>query len=115
MPDWWAISDALRDVLVEQGRLPPPRRTFRLEEIEPGWLVYDNALERVGRVDGLEGEFVIVRRSFRRVYTWRRLYVPRSAIAEAHERYVVLNVPRSWIQSMGWTNPPRPDAHPDDR
>lgn len=107
MPDWWAVSDALHDLLVEQGRLPRPRRTFRLEEIERGWLVFDNDLEHVGCVEALSGDYVEVRRAFHRIYTWQRLYVPRAAVAEVHERYLVLNVPRAWIGSLGWGSRPR--------
>jgi hypothetical protein len=112
MPDWWATSDALRDLLVEQGRVPPPQRHFGFDEIEPGWLVYDNERERVGRVAGLAGRYVVVQRLVWRVYLWTRLYIPESAIGEAHEGAVMLNVPRDWLGSMGWGRPPRqPPGH----
>jgi hypothetical protein len=107
MPDWWATSDALRDVLVETGHMPPPQRTFDLEEIRPGWLVYDSERERIGRIDGLIDSYLIVRRSFGRIYLWLRLYIPATALGEAHEGSVILNVPRRWIGEMGWGRPPR--------
>jgi hypothetical protein len=84
MPEWWARSDALRDVLVEIGRLPPPQRKFDLSEIQPGWRVFDRELEPVGRVDGVLGRYVTVRRSFWGVYLWQRLYLPETAIGETH-------------------------------
>jgi hypothetical protein len=107
MPEWWARSDALRDVLVEIGRLPPPQRKFDLSEIQSGWLVFDRELEPVGRVEGLVGRYVIVRRSYWRFYLWQRLYVPETAIGETHQGAVLLNIPRPWIGSMGWGHPPR--------
>jgi len=107
MPEWWARSDALRDVLVEIGRLPPPQRKFDLSEIQPGWRVFDRELEPVGRVDGVLGRYVTVRRSLWGVYLWQRLYVPETAIGETHEGAVMLNIPRAWVRDMGWGHPPR--------
>jgi hypothetical protein len=107
MPDWWARSDGLRDVLVELGRLPPPQRKFDLTEIRPGWLVFDRDLEPIGRAEGLVRRYVVVRRSYWRMYLWQRLYVPDTAIGETHEGSVLLNIPRAWIGAMGWGHPPR--------
>ena len=106
MPEWWARSDALRDVLVEIGRIPPPQRRFDLTEIGPGWLVLDRDNETIGRVEAVVGRYVTVRRA-RWVYLWQRLYFPETAIGETHEGAIVLNVPRAWIRDMGWGNPPR--------
>jgi hypothetical protein len=107
MPDWWATSDALRDLLVAAGKAPAPQRSFALEEILPGWLVYDSEREPVGRVDGLMDRYLVVRRRFWGFLTWRRIYVPETGLGEAHEGSVILNVPRSWIGTMGWGRPPR--------
>jgi hypothetical protein len=107
MPDWWTDSHAIRDVLVAQGRATPPRRNFDLREIRPGWLVYDNEREPIGRVSGQIDRYVVVQRSFHGFYLWLRLYVPESAIGEAHEGSVSLNVPRDWVGAMGWDRPPR--------
>jgi hypothetical protein len=62
MPDWWARSDALRDVLVEIGHMPPAQRKFDLAEIQPGWHVFDRDLVPVGRVEAVIGRYVTVRR-----------------------------------------------------
>jgi hypothetical protein len=107
MPNWWATSDALRDLLVEQGRMRPPQRSFQLDEIEPGWLVYDNEREHVGRVVDLAGRYIVIQRRMWHMYLWTRLYIPESAIGEAHEGVVLLNIPRDWVGSMGWGHPPR--------
>jgi hypothetical protein len=112
MPDWWARSDALRDVLVEIGRMPPPQRKFDLSEIQKGWLVFDRDLDPIGRVDGVVGRYLTVRRSYRGVYLWQRLYVPETAIGETHEGAVLLNIPRVWVRDMGWGRPPRKPPHP---
>jgi hypothetical protein len=112
MPDWWATSDALKDVLVETGRLPPPQRRFDLSEIGPGWLVYDNELERVGRVVGQVDGYLTVQRCYHRIYVWLRLYIPPTAIREAHEGTVLLNVPRCWVGAMGWGRRPHGPPSP---
>ena len=107
MPDWWAHSDALRDLLVDMGRLPPPQRKFAFEEIRPGWLVYDNRLEPIGRVCGQLDRYIVVQRSFHGFYLWLRLYIPADAIGRAREEAVLLNISRDWIGAMGWNRPPR--------
>ncbi|MGA3056431.1 MAG: hypothetical protein ABSE70_00110 [Candidatus Limnocylindrales bacterium] len=107
MPDWWAHSDALRDLLVELGRLPPPQRKFDFEEIQPGWLVYDNRFEPIGRICGQLDRYIVVQRLFHGFYIWLRLYIPEDAIGHAREGSVRLNIPRAWIGAMGWNRPPR--------
>ena len=107
MPDWWASSDALRDLLVESGRKAAPRRTFELHEIRAGWLVYDRDREPIGCVLGLVERFLVVGRHPFWHYYLTRLYVPESAIGEAHEGAVILNVPEEWLGSMGWDRRPR--------
>jgi hypothetical protein len=113
MPDWWADSDALRDMLVESGRMTAPRRTFELHEIRPGWPVYDSDREPIGSVLGLVDRYLVVGRHPLWRYWLTRLYVPESAIGEAHEGVVILNVPEEWLASMGWQRKPRerPRAH----
>lgn len=107
MPDWWVRDDALQAILVDMGLLPPPRRRFDLAEIEPGWLVYDTQLERIGRVERQVDGYLVVQRWFARMYVWRRLYIPATAIGEARQGWVFLNIPRSWLGEMGWNHPPR--------
>jgi hypothetical protein len=107
MPDWWVRSDALRDLLVDTGRMPPPQRKFDLGEVEPGWLVYDRDVERIGRVRGRIGDYLIVQRWFRLWYVWFRLYIPATAIGDARQGSVFLNIPKAWLGSMDWGHPPR--------
>jgi hypothetical protein len=107
MPDWWAHRDALRDMLVEMGRLPPPQRRFELGEMRDGWLVYDNERELIGRVAGRLDRYLIVQKQVRGFYLWFRWYVPATAIGEIHEGAVLLNVSRRWIDGLGWKRPPR--------
>ncbi len=108
MSDHWVDSDPLRDMLVEMGRLPAPQRRFSLLEIAVGWLVFDNERQLVGRVaDHLDGYLKIHRALFGHYFPLWRVYVPASAIREAHEGAVQLNVPRGWIGRLGWGRPPR--------
>jgi len=53
------------------------------------------------------GRYVVVRRSYWRMYLWQRPFVPDTAIGETHEGSVLLNIPRAWIGAMGWGHPPR--------
>lgn len=104
--EWWATSDALRDVLVEIGRAAPAQRVFAISEIGPGWVVLDNEEVRVGMaggwVIGRDEAFLVVRRNWHRT-----VYVPTSAIACVHDGTVSLNVPLDWVASMDWTKRPR--------
>jgi hypothetical protein len=108
MPDRWVDSDPLRDMLVEMGRLPPPQRRFSLHDVAVGWLVFDNERELVGRVASHLDPYLVVHRAFHGHYVplWRA-YVPASAIGQAREGAVLLNVPRDWIGGLGWGRPPR--------
>jgi hypothetical protein len=107
MPNWWADSDAVREALTRGGRLPRPPRKFDLEQVRPGWLVVDNERQAIGRVSGQIDRYVVVQRAFHGFYLWLRLYVPESAIGEAHQGTLALNVSRGWVASMGWDRPPR--------
>ncbi len=108
MSDRWTDSDPLRDMLVEAGQLPAPKRRFSLADIAVGWGVFDNERELVGRVGGHVDDYLIVRRSLLgNLFSWWCIYVPASAVAQAREGAVLLNVPRDWIGKMGWGRPPR--------
>ena len=112
MPDRWVDRDPLREILVDMGRLPPPQRRFSLSEIAPGWRVFDVDRELVGRVAGQAEGYLIVERAFYGHFIgWWRVYVPPTAVSQAHERAVLLNVPRAWIGRMGWNRPPRKPPH----
>ncbi len=102
------LRDPLEDVLIEEGRLPAPRRSFRLEDIGRGWRVVDNRDDEVGTVEDVREGYVSVHRGF----LSPRLYVPVSAIGEVREGVVALNVPATWIRDMGWTRPPRDAGTP---
>jgi hypothetical protein len=97
------LPDALYGVLVDQGRVAPPRRTFRLSEICPGWDVVDNRDELIGTVVVVEDGFLEVRRGFLQP----RLYVPLDGIGQVQEGVVSLNVPASWLGGLGWDRRPR--------
>jgi hypothetical protein len=106
--DRWIDKDPLRDILVEMGRLPPPKRRFSLGEIGVGWRVFSNERQFIGRVGGLLDEYLLVHRAFHgHVLSWWNLYVPASAIGQAREGAVLLNVPSDWIGKLGWGRPPR--------
>ena len=97
------VRDALHDVLVADGRIPAPRRTFRLSDVEPGWDVVDNAQAWVGSVHAIEDDFIVVKRGF----LTPMLYVPPRGIGAVQQDVVFLNVPLDWVGGMGWDRRPR--------
>jgi hypothetical protein len=108
MSDRWPDRDPLRDILVEMGQLPAPKRRFSMSDIAVGWRVFSNERELIGRVAGREEDYLFVHRTFRgHVLSFWHVYVPASAIGQAREGAVLLNVPRSWIGKLGWSRPPR--------
>ena len=100
------VPDALHDVLVAEGRIPPPRRTFRLSDVQPGWDVVDNRDAWVGTVEAVREEYLVVRRGF----LVPTLYVPLRGLGQVREDVVALNVPAAWVGELGWEQPPRSPA-----
>lgn len=82
---------------VVHERSDPPRRTFRLDEIEPGWGVEDSQATRIGTVASAGQSDMTVSRGF----LLRKLHVPPTAIAEVHDGVVRLNVTRAWVEGQG--------------
>ena len=74
-------------------------------EIEPGWLVVDADGESVGKVAGLEGDFLIVARGF----MYPRLYVPLVGIREVAEGKVRLTLTADQIHGSRWAEKPHHD------
>jgi hypothetical protein len=103
MSDRHRYPDALEEVLIEEGRLPAPRRAFSLGDIEPGWEVLGNTEEWIGTVELVEEECIVVRRGL----FSPKVYVPLSAVGQVRDGSVILNVPAKWIATLGWKQPPR--------
>jgi len=79
------------------------RRIFGAAEIESGWLVVDTDGLSVGRVAGLEGDFLAVSRGFGR----SRLYVPLLGVREVTEGTLRLNLTADQIDGSRWAEKPR--------
>ena len=105
MPERWVKSDAGADGPAARTLVVP--RTFELGDIKRGWLVFDCEHELVGRVDGSIDHYLIMARHLAWHLFFGRLYVPESALREAHLGSVVLNVAASWLDEMGWDQRPR--------
>ena len=82
---------------------PPSRRIFVAAEIESGWRVVDVEGESVGKVAGLEGDFLAVSRGFGR----SRLYIPMLGVREVTEGIVRLNLTADQIGGSRWAEKPR--------
>jgi hypothetical protein len=83
------------------GQGGPPRRTFRLADIERGWLVVDSEETSLGSVLSSSETLLTVSRGL----LSSKLYVPFSAVAEVHEGVVRLNVTTQWVEAQGWDRP----------
>ncbi len=83
-----------------------PRRVFDAAEIERGWHVVDIDGEAVGKVAGLEGDFLVVARRFGH----SRLYVPRLGLREVTEGTVTLNLTADQIEGSRWSERPRRES-----
>lgn len=73
-----------------------------LETIQLGWKVHDNSGEDVGDVVEVTHDWVRVRRSG--LLSKSDFYVPRSAIENAEDREVFMNVPKAELSK--WSQPP---------
>jgi uncharacterized protein (TIGR02271 family) len=71
-------------------------------QIREGMTVLASDGEDLGKVDGYENNAIIVREGF---FFPRDHYIPVSAIAQADEDNVYLNVTRDAALSQGWENP----------
>jgi hypothetical protein len=78
------------------------RRVFVAAEIATGWLVQDADGMNVGRVAGLEGEYLAVSRGFGR----SRLYVPITGLSAVTEGQVRLSLTSNQIEGSRWTEKP---------
>jgi hypothetical protein len=96
-------SEAARSsILRDRSR---SRRIFVVSEIAAGWLVVDAEGQGVGRVAGLEGDFLAVSRGF----VHPRLYVPLLGVREVTEGKIRLNLTVDQIGGSRWAERPRTD------
>jgi len=89
-----------RSSVVEE-RIEPPRRIFRLDDIERGWRVEDSQATRIGTVTNADLGTLTISRGF----LLRKLYVPLTAVGVVHEGVVRLNVTLAWLEAQGWDRP----------
>jgi hypothetical protein len=80
-------------------------RIFVAGEIESGWLVMDTDGVGVGKVAGLEGDFLTVSRGF----LYPRLYVPLLGVREVTQGSVRLTLTIDQIHGSRWAEKPRND------
>jgi uncharacterized protein (TIGR02271 family) len=88
--------------------------THAFETIQEGWDAYGSDGEKIGEVQDLGPNYVHVSKGLILVTD---LFIPHSAIegVDADRGRVLLNVPKSQVEDMGWDEPPaettgRPDA-----
>ena len=77
-------------------------RTFGLDDLKPGWEVYDVDGNQIGHLRDV-GEFLVVKRGFLE----RDLHLPLSAIRLVVMHRVDLNLDLQEAKRHGWDRPPR--------
>lgn len=75
----------------------PPRRVYRLADIERGWVVRDIEGRRIGTIVRSGNESLTISRGF----LAGSLTVPSTTVAQVHEGGLTLNVSLAWIHSRG--------------
>ena len=97
-------SEAARSSIISDPKRP--RRVFLAAEIKSGWHVVDVEGEAIGKVAGLEGDFLVVARGFGH----SRLYVPLLGLREVTEGTVTLNLTADQIEGSRWSERPRRES-----
>jgi uncharacterized protein (TIGR02271 family) len=79
-------------------------------QIQPGWEVIDGLGEKIGDVHEVQSDYVLVTKGLIFV---KDLYIPLDAIEKVNpaEQTVVLNVHKSAIDEMAWSQAPATGAH----
>jgi hypothetical protein len=79
------------------------------DEIRPGWVAYDREGEKIGQVEDVAPDHVLVSRG---LIPPKDLFIPRSAIrvVEPAAGSIQLKVPADQIEAMGWDEPPLVDT-----
>lgn len=82
---------------------------MRMADLRAGWAVVGNDGHRLGAVQDVGQNFVLVSRGA----ISGHLYVPASAIANVEHEMVHLNLPKDAAEQMGWEQPPREEDEPE--
>jgi uncharacterized protein (TIGR02271 family) len=78
-----------------------------LRQIQAGWSVYGRDNEKVGEIQEVGPNYLLVRKGW--LFT-RDLYIPRSAIADVQPDAVVLTVRKDEVNELDWTDIPPADT-----
>ena len=71
--------------------------------IEQGWDVYGDDDEHLGSVQGIGENYLLLQKG---LFFTKDIYVPHSAITDAADGVVRVNVGKAELESMGWDAPP---------
>lgn len=84
------------------------------EEIQTGWTVVGNSGERIGQVEDIYPDHIVVAKGFLFPSRWR---VPASTVARVEHDWVQLSVSRRQVEAQAWDQTPpggEPAEHTDD-
>ena len=88
-----------------QQRMTQQEMTEQLSLISSGWEVYGSDNDKIGTVDEVGPNYVVVRKGL--IFT-KDVFVPHSAIdhLDTQQTRIFLNVPKGRIDEMGWDDVP---------
>jgi len=77
----------------------------RLSMVSDGWDVYGSEGDKIGSIDEVGPNYILVRKGL--IFP-KDIYVPHSAVSDVNpdQTAVMLNVPKSGIEELGWGEPP---------
>lgn len=77
--------------------------TAEMRGISEGWDVYGDDDEHLGTVQGLGDGYLLIQKGL--IFT-KDIYVPMSAVKDAADGVVRVNVGKDELETMGWDEPP---------
>jgi uncharacterized protein (TIGR02271 family) len=81
--------------------------TQDIPRIQPGWAVYGSDGAKIGEVNDLGPNYVLVSKG---MLFPKDTYIPSSAITAIRADYIELNVSKDQIDSLSWDRPPTEEA-----
>ena len=75
------------------------------QNIQPGWIAYDQADEKIGEVAEVGQDYVLVQKG---LFFPTDIYIPLASVAavDAEDQSLTVSASKSDVESMGWDAPP---------
>jgi uncharacterized protein (TIGR02271 family) len=81
--------------------------TTQTNQIQTGWDVYGSDGEKIGTIDEVGANYVVVQKGF---FFPTDIYIPTSAVTSVGEDRVEISATKDSVEGQGWDQPPVADA-----